>query len=248
MRPRREGASVSRETLEGLERRLRSLGLPWDGEREGRWRRYLQLFEEWAERVNLVSRRDRSEWVERHALPSLALLEVVRFEPGAWIADVGSGGGFPGIPLALARDDCFFVLIESKRWRSLFLQELVDELALTNVEVVGRRVEELWVQRRYRGKFQYITARGVADLTTLWTWTRELLAEGGELLAYKGPEDAAAEAGELQRRAQGTIEVRQIPLQGSRGTVIVAVRKTREGRWPRYRDESATECSKNSGI
>ncbi|RLC66486.1 MAG: hypothetical protein DRI48_04540, partial [Chloroflexi bacterium] len=59
--------SVSRETLEGLERRLRSLGLPWDGEREGRWRRYLQLFEEWADRVNLVSRRDRSEWVERHA-------------------------------------------------------------------------------------------------------------------------------------------------------------------------------------
>lgn len=208
--------------MERVRQEHQQLGLAWN---DKWWEAYLELFGRWAGRVNLVSGRDRSRWVEKHVLPSLALLKVVEFPLGAQVVDIGSGAGFPGLPLALGRPDCRFFLVEPKRWRALFLQEVVETLALSHVEVIAARAEEPEVQSRLRGRCDLALARAVADLVTEWRWGGPLLRRAGGLLAYKGQSDAEREAAAVRQTMADAAEIRVHPLPGSPGTVIVEIRK-----------------------
>lgn len=227
--------NVSRETsrqgrisgqLAVVENLFRELDLTWDRETKDRWSLYISTFEAWSERTNLVSRADRPRWVERHVVPSLKLLRCLEIPSGSTIADVGTGAGFPGVPLALARPDCHFILIESKRWRVLFLEELREIVGLENVTVVGDRVESVVVQERWARRLDYALARAVADLETLWNWCEPLLKPGGAVVAFKGLNDVEAEAQTLTRKRP--VEIRTLPIQPEKGSVLVVVRR-REG-------------------
>lgn len=215
------------EELARIRDLLQRLHLAWDEAIEERWWHYLRLFQQWSERTNLVSRRDRDQWVRRHVFPSLALLEVVGFPSACRIADVGSGAGFPGLPLALCRPDCQFFLIEPRRWRALFLQEVREELGLRHVEVIVARAETPEVRERLGRRCHFVVARAVADLVRLWGWSSPLLLKGGELLAYKGLADAEAEAERLRVRA-ADLDVAFLSVPSLEGTVIVRVRRVGE--------------------
>ncbi|MBV7293807.1 16S rRNA (guanine(527)-N(7))-methyltransferase RsmG [Corynebacterium sp. TAE3-ERU16] len=122
---------------------------------------------------------------DRHILNCAVLGEVVPRAEGLRVADIGSGAGLPGIPLALARPDLDITLIEPLLKRSTYLSEVVDELGLDNVTVIRGRAEEK-VVREQVGRFRVVTSRAVAPLGKLAGWSLPLVARGGEMMALKG--------------------------------------------------------------
>lgn len=171
----------------------------------------------------LLGPRESDRLWSRHVSNSLALLNVL--PDGVQIADVGSGAGLPGIPLAIVRSDVHVTLIESLLRRVNFLQQVVDELELgARVSVIRGRAEE------QRAEFDVVTARAVAPLEKLVKWTMPMFAPHGELLALKGDsadEEIRAARMLLERNklSAEVLEIRAAP--GLGGTRAVRVRKAR---------------------
>ncbi len=157
----------------------RALGLDLDDTQLAQLTRHLDLMDEWGERMNLTAIRERSQQLTRHVLDSLSVAPWLR---GRRVADVGSGAGFPGIPLAIARPDLQFALIESTGKKCRFLEHVRDTLGLANVEVVQSRAEA----HATRERFDTVLARAVGPLADLVRYAGALVAGGGRLLAMKG--------------------------------------------------------------
>ena len=183
--------------------------------------RFSRLLIERGEPRGVIGPREVPRLWSRHIVNSMA---VNSFIPrGARVADVGSGAGFPGIVVAVTRPDLHVVCIEAMERRCAWLDDVVSELDLRNVDVVAARAEDV------RDEFDVVTARAVAGLDTLARWTLPLVRRGGVLLALKG-ERAAEEvqgAGRVLRRlGAGSWEVHEVvsPLDGS-VTRVVEVRR-----------------------
>jgi 16S rRNA (guanine527-N7)-methyltransferase len=140
---------------------------------------YLALLEKWNRVYNLTAVRDAERMVSHHLLDSLA---AVPFVLGQSVLDVGSGGGLPGIPLAIARPELQVTLIDSIAKKTAFLLQAKAELGLANLNVVTSRVEDF----RPEIGFDIITSRAFSDLREFVTLTRHLLKPGGRWLAMKG--------------------------------------------------------------
>ena len=143
---------------------------------------YLDLLAKWNRAYNLTAVRDPEAMVARHLLDSLAVLPFVH---GENLADLGSGAGLPGIPLAIARPDLRVTLVESNGKKTRFLREATRSLPLDNVTVVQARVQDA------TGTFDTITARAFAGLADMLEWGGQLLAAQGHWLALKGHADPA---------------------------------------------------------
>ena len=150
--------------------------------------RYLDLLLAANEHMNLTGITDRATAKVVHLADSLTLLEYLGPPPGK-LADIGSGGGVPGIPLAIARPDMQVVLIESTRKKAAFLDSAVAQLKLPNVRVLPQRAEEVAHGPR-RESFDFVVVRAVAAMIWLAEWSLPLLKIGGKLLALKGPKSA----------------------------------------------------------
>lgn len=165
----------------------RALGLELDETQATKLVAHLDLVDEWGERMNLTAIRERSQQVTKHLLDSLSIVPFVR---GQRVADVGSGAGFPGIPLAIVRPDLHVALIESTGKKCRFLEHVRDTLGLGNVEVVQSRAEAY----RPDVRFDTVLARAVGPVSDLVRNAGALVAGGGRLLAMKGrfPQDELA--------------------------------------------------------
>jgi len=141
---------------------------------------YLGLMFKWNAVYNLTSLRDPMQMVTHHLLDSLAA--VPAFVDAKNVLDVGSGGGLPGIVLAIVRPDVKISMIDTVHKKTAFLTQVKAELNLTNVTVYTMRVEQLQVS----DKFDVITSRAFADLSDFVNWSSHLLAEGGRYIALKG--------------------------------------------------------------
>jgi 16S rRNA (guanine527-N7)-methyltransferase len=157
----------------------RALQLDLPAETRKKLLEYVALLHKWNQVYNLTAVRDQQEMLSHHILDSLAVIPHVR---GAHILDVGSGGGLPGIPLALARPDASITLIDSSHKKSAFLQQAVIELALTNVAVVCERVETWDTTQR----FDVVISRAFAELREFVVAAGRLCAAHGLLVAMKG--------------------------------------------------------------
>ena len=157
----------------------RALGLELDEQQAARLIAHLDLVDEWGERMNLTAIRERPQQITKHVLDSLTVAAWLR---GNHVADVGSGAGFPGIPLAIVRPDAKFALIESTGKKCRFLEHVRDTLALANVEVVQARAEAY----KPAVRFDTVIARAVGPLADLARNAGALVAGGGRLLAMKG--------------------------------------------------------------
>lgn len=148
---------------------------------------YLGLMFKWNSVYNLTSLRDPMQMVTHHLLDSLAA--VPAFAQAHNVLDVGSGGGLPGIVLAIVRPDMKVSMIDTVHKKTAFLTQVKAQLGLSNVTVYTARVEQLQVEEGQR--FDVITSRAFADLSDFVNWSAHLLAQGGRYIALKGtaPED-----------------------------------------------------------
>lgn len=124
------------------------------------------LYREWNERINVISRKDIDSLYEKHVLHSLALYAHTKFHVGSTVLDIGTGGGFPGIPLAIVFPETHFHLVDSIGKKIKVVQAVADSLGLKNVSAYQARAEEV------KDTFDYITSRAVAPCKELMSWTR----------------------------------------------------------------------------
>ena len=128
------------------------------------------LYREWNDKINVISRKDMENFYLHHVLHSLSLAAPFRFTPGMNVMDLGAGGGFPGLPLAIYFPETEFVLVDSIQKKLRVAKEIAAEIGLKNIQVLHTRVEEIKGR-----KFDVITSRAVAPLKDLWKWSRPQL-------------------------------------------------------------------------
>ncbi len=191
-----------------LEAGLRMLGLPAGGREQRLLERYLEELQRWNRAYNLVRAGPR-ELVGRHLLDSLAGVRALRaLEPRASAADVGSGAGFPGLPLAVFLPETRFTLVERSARRAAFLRNAALLVGLPNVEVLQRQLSGL--DRR----FDLVTLRAFAPLARELPGLLAILAPGGTIVAYKGRRQRVdEELASLGRQAGETLAVEVAEVQ-----------------------------------
>ncbi len=170
------------------------------------------LYADWNARINVVSRQDIDNLEERHILHSLAIAKVISFKPGAHLLDLGTGGGFPGIPLAILFPETRFLLVDGTGKKIRVVQEITTALDLKNVEARHSRAEDL----KMSGQFDFVLTRGVTTLDKLLLWSQKLLKKKhlhsypNGILALKGG-DLRAEIKALPGKGESYSEV--FPIQ-----------------------------------
>ncbi len=156
-----------------------------------------ELYREWNSKINVISRKDTDNIYSHHILHSLAVSEYMRrfYPPGIWdgarILDLGTGGGFPGIPLAIEHPEAEFVLCDSVGKKIMVAESVARSFGLSNVRCVNARAESLGEG------FDWVVSRAVASLSTLYPWVKGRFSRS--LICLKGG-DIGAEAGELERK------------------------------------------------
>lgn len=204
-----------------LAERLSALGVTLDETATLRLRRYLALLLAMNERMNLTAITSPEEAWTRHALDALTLVPLIPPpREGLCLADVGSGGGVPGIPVAIARPDLRVTLVEATQKKATFLQDVARALSLTNVTVLAQRAESL-VRPPHRAAYDVVTARAVGRLVVLVPWTLPFLKRGGAALLIKG-QRADEELVEAQREIlrMGAKHERTVPTPTGRIVVL----------------------------
>ncbi|MDN0084342.1 16S rRNA (guanine(527)-N(7))-methyltransferase RsmG [Crenobacter sp. SG2305] len=167
-------------TTQELQQGIAALGLELDAAQIDKLQGYLTLLGKWNQTYNLTAVREAERMVSYHLLDSLSLMP--KLDGGTRLLDVGSGGGMPGIPAAIARPDLTVVVLDANHKKTTFLRQAVIELGLTNVTVVTERVEHYQPEQ----KFDRITSRAFSELAEFVKLTRHLLADGGQWVAMKG--------------------------------------------------------------
>ena len=148
-----------------FEKYLEKMSISLNKEQYDQFYAYMVLLIEWNEKINLTAITEPQEIILKHFVDSLTIAKYI--EEGKTIIDMGTGAGFPGIPLKIYRNDVKVVLADSLNKRIKFLNEIIEKLQLKNIETIHCRAEELGKNKEYREKFDYATSRAVANLSTL---------------------------------------------------------------------------------
>ena len=150
-----------------------------------------EIYKEWNEKINVISRKDIDGLYEKHVLHSLSIAAVFEFQPGAAIIDIGTGGGFPGIPLAIFFPEVKFHLVDSIGKKLKVVEAVAEGIGLTNVTTQHGRAEEIKNTRLNdpvgQGKFDFVVSRAVAPLKDLWTWSKPLLRNKTQSISNQQP-------------------------------------------------------------
>ncbi len=144
-----------------------------------------ELYKEWNEKINVISRKDIDSLYERHVLHSLSIAASFEFQPGSEIIDLGTGGGFPGIPLAIFFPEVKFHLVDSIAKKLKVINAVAESIGLTNVTTQHCRIEDI-----KNKKFDFVVSRAVAPLKDLWRWSKPLLKTGKKCQVQTGRYEA----------------------------------------------------------
>ena len=145
---------------------------------------YMELLLEWNEKINLTAITKPEDIILKHFIDSMTVAQYIKQE--SKIVDIGTGAGFPGIPLKIIREDLDIILLDSLNKRINFLKEVIDKLQLTKINAIHSRVEELGKDKKYREKFDVATSRAVANLSTLAEYQIPLVKLDGVCVSMKG--------------------------------------------------------------
>lgn len=148
--------------------------------------KYMNLLIEWNEKINLTAITEPKEIIIKHFIDSLTVLKDIKGKNT--LVDVGTGAGFPGIPLKIMDEEIKITLLDSLNKRINFLNEVINQLDLKNIETIHSRVEDAGKNKKYRERFDIATARAVANLATLSEYMLPLVKVGGKSICMKGSE------------------------------------------------------------
>ena len=195
--------------------------------------RYARLLARY-DRANVIGTQNLDEIMRHHVLDSLSCLLFEPLKSAKRVADIGSGGGLPGIPLAVALPETRVTLFESTQKKVSFLQYAQEALDLSNVQIVNGRVEEAGRQNVHRGVYDVCAVRAVARISVLAEYCLPLLRVGGHIVAMKGREDQEewAEGRRAAKKLRGFLEedlqVRLLPEMEQKNRRLVLIRKLEE--------------------
>ena len=202
-------------------------------EQEEKFEKYYQLLVEYNAKFNLTAITEKEEVYKKHFVDSLFTSQM--FKSGNYL-DVGSGGGFPAIPISIMREDINYTLLEATGKKCEFLKTIAKELNLKNVKVINGRAEEYALKEGFRESFDAVTARAVARLNILSEYCIPFVKIGGEFIALKG--DVIEELEEAKSAISilgGKLKsLEKTELFGAkRGVVFIEKIKKTEGKYPR---------------
>jgi 16S rRNA (guanine527-N7)-methyltransferase len=204
--------------------------------------RYRELLTDWNGKINLISRKDQDRIWDTHILLSLSFLFMVRIGAHARVLDLGTGGGLPGIPLAIMLPECSFTLLDSIRKKTTAVAAMASELGLARVTVVNARAEEINHLPQHKNIYDIITVRSVSDLSNLLAWGMPFLKrkrepaaavtadahrgvghpqelEAPSLVSLKGPEIDTELAAARKAFPRVTIDTKPLVFRGSEGLI-----------------------------
>ena len=185
---------------EEMSKKSKILGVRFSVEQIEQFYKYMNLLIEWNEKMNLTAITEPKEIILKHFIDSITILKYI--DDNSKLVDVGTGAGFPGVPLSIMNPTLKITLVDSLNKRLIFLQEVVKELNLKNIEIVHARAEEFGQNKNYREKFDKSVSRAVANLATLSEYLVPLVKIGGKIISMK-----ASNAKEEINDAQKAIEV-----------------------------------------
>ncbi len=180
-----------------LNKYLKEINIELKKEQTEKFYKYMNLLLEWNEKINLTAITEPEEVILKHFVDSLTISKYI--EKDSKLVDMGTGAGFPGIPLKILRDDIEITLADSLNKRINFLNEVIKELNLKNIQTVHTRAEEFGKNKKYRESFDIATSRAVANLSTLSEYLIPLVKPSGKTICMKGSE--IKEEVEMARKA-----------------------------------------------
>lgn len=214
------------------------------GEFREKFERFFSLLAEYNSRFNLTAVKEEREVFYKHFLDSAA--GEFLFPRGASVAEVGSGAGFPSVPLKILREDLSFTLIESTGKKCGFLEIVKRELCFSGFDVQKMRAEDAGKQEQFREKFDVCCARAVAPLNTLSEYCLPLVKKGGVFLAYKGDaekelEESAHAIGLLGGKVEEILRFSLPEGYGERTLILVRKERQTPSKYPRGRGKERSE-------
>lgn len=209
----------------------KGFGIRVDEDMKKRFECYYRLITEWNSRMNITAITSPGDFARKHVIDSIASFDPELFCEGVSVIDVGTGGGFPGIPLKIFFPKMRLLLLDSLQKRISFLSEVVSRLGLTDTTAVHARAEEAARSARYREMFDIAVSRAVARLPTLAEYAMPFVKPGGAFLAMKGAryeEEIEDARSAIRVLGGGEPVVRHVTLPGLTDTrVIITIKKER---------------------
>lgn len=222
-----------------LEQKLGELGIKQDQNQLERFHKFYQLLIEWNKVMNLTGITEYEDVVEKHFVDSLSIIKAIDLSGIHTVIDVGTGAGFPGIPLKIAFPHLRVVLLDSLNKRIKFLDEVISQLGLTEVRTIHGRAEEYARKEEYREQFDLCVSRAVANLSTLSEYCLPYIQVGGIFVPYKSGEidDEVEQSKKAVRILGGNIkEVMKFELPGTdihRSFVLIHKEQHTQKKYPR---------------
>lgn len=174
--------------IETLEKGSNDLGISLGQKEKEKFLKYKELLLEWNEKINITAITEDREVDIKHFLDSLTAFDSEKLKGNKKIIDIGTGGGFPGLPLKIINDELEVTLLDSLNKRIIFLNEVIENLGLENIDAIHGRAEELSRKEEYREKYDICISRAVASLDTLSEYCLPFVKKGGYFISMKGPE------------------------------------------------------------
>lgn len=207
--------------------------------------KYMNMLIEWNEKINLTAIIEPKEIILKHFIDSLTILKYTQNKKN--FIDIGTGAGFPGIPIKIMRKDLEITLLDSLNKRINFLNEVIKELSLEKITAIHSRIEDYGRNKEYREKYDIVTARAVANLSTLSEYMLPMTKIGGQSICMKGPDiEEEIEYGKKAVKILGgeikKVEKLELPETKDKRTIIQITKiKNTPNKYPRKAGKPSKE-------